>query len=611
MRDDLLYYYERELTFLRQMGAEFARAYPKVAGRLQLEPAKCEDPHVERLIEAFALLAARTHLKIDDDFSEISDALLSVVYPHYVRPIPAMTLVEFELDPDQGKLTTGFHIPRDAVLHSQLVAGAPCTFRTCFDLTLWPLSVAAAQWSTPDRLRPAIKASDAVGALRVELQCQPDASFSTLALDTLRFHIRGDDSVVYTLYELLANNCVRVIAREPGGKGRTLTLPASALQPAGFADDEGMLPYPRRSFVAYRLLQEYFTFPQKFLFFDLSGFAELRAAGFGNRVELVFLIGPFERVDRRAMLDAGVNERTIRLGCAPAVNLFARTSDPVLLTQRRHEYLLEADTRRRQSTAIYSVDDVVLVSPGSGDAIPVEPFYSFRHGDGTSARRMYWHAARRAAGWRQDNGMDVYLSFVDLSARTVHPDADVATARITCYNGDLPSRLPFGNENGDFQYEAGGPIRRIIALEKPTDVIYPPLGRAQLWRLISQLSLNYLSIVEDGRDALLEILRLHNFAESASGEKHIQGITDVRSEPAYSRVASDYGVSFARGRRVDLSFDEEQFAGSGVYLFASVLERFFGLYASVNSFSMLAARTRQRKATMRVWPPRAGWKTLL
>ena len=614
MRDALLYLYERELTFLRRMGAEFAQAYPKVAGRLQIEPSKCEDPHVERIIEAFAFLAARIHLKLDDDFSEISDALLSIVYPHYIRPIPSMTLVEFQLDPEQGKVMTGVRIPRGSQLLSRPVAGTPCKFRTAYDTMLWPIEMSAVQWTTPDRLRPAIKAPDAIAVLRIELTCYPDVSFSKLALDTLRFHLAGDSSTVYSLYELLGNNVVRILARDPAGKaagGRAIALPANALTPAGFGDDDGMLPYPRRSFVGYRMLQEYFTFPEKFLFYDLSGLSLLRTAGFGERVELLLFLSPFERADRRSMLEAGIGDRTIRLGCTPAVNLFPQTSEPILLTQRQHEYLLVPDARRRQSVSIFSVDEVLGVSPGATAPARFEPFYSYRHATNGNTPQLFWHAVRRTAGWRPDGGSDVYLSFVDLSSAPVEPDADAVTARLTCYNADLPSRLPFGSGAGDLELDGGGPIKRITAIVKPTSVVEPPLGQPQLWRLISQLSLNYLSLVEGGAEALREILRLHNFADTAAAEKQIQGLVDVSSGPAYSRVSSAHGLSFARGTRVDITLDEEQFTGGGAFLFATVLERFLGLYASINSFSILAARTTQRKDVMRVWPPRAGWKTLL
>ncbi|MBA4156455.1 MAG: type VI secretion system baseplate subunit TssF [Gemmatimonadetes bacterium] len=613
MRDDLLYYYERELTFLRRTGVEFARRYPKVASRLLLEPNKSDDPHVERLLEGFAFLAARVHLKIDDDFPEISEALLNVVYPHYTRPIPSMSLVEFQLDPEQGKLTTGLRIPRESPLYSRPVGGVPCKFRTCYDTTLWPLTVAGARWMAPHELHPPIRAAQAVAALRLELRCLPDVTFAQLELETLRLHISAEASLASSLYELLCNNCVQILVRDPtpGSKKEPVLLPPSALHPVGFGEEEGMLPFSRRSFLGYRLLQEYFTFPDKFFFLDLSGFERVRAAGFGERAEVVFLISPFERGERRAMLEAGVTADTFRLGCTPIVNLFPQTSEPVLLNQRQHEYLVIPDARRRAAIGIFSVEEVVAVTPGVAEPLRFEPLYSFRHGTDESRKRVFWSATRRPSHWRPDEGTDIFLSFVDLSARPVYPDLDAVTVRLIGYNGDLPSRLPFGDPNGDFEMPGGGPIQKIVALVKPTAVVQPPLGKPQLWRLISQLSLNYMSLIHGGAGGLQELLRLHNFADSAGGEKQIQGILEVKGSPRYSRIESEHGLTFARGHLVEIDFDEEEFAGGSVYLLASVLERFLGLYVSLNSFSMLAARTRQRKQILKEWPPRAGWKTLL
>ena len=610
MRDDLLFYYERELTYLRRMGAEFAGRYPKVASRLQLEPNKCEDPHVERLLEAFAFLAARVHLKIDDDFPEVSESLLQMVYPHHVRPIPSMSIVELEADPDQGKLTTGLKVPRGSLLYSGQVGGVPCRFQTSYDVTLWPVHVAAAEFTAPERLRPALRAPEAVAALRLVLRCAPDVRFDQLGLETLRLHLAGEGTVVHALYELLANNCVRVLARDPAGKLPPVVLPATALRPGGFGPDEAVLPEARRSFAGYRLLQEYFAFPEKFLFLDLDGFAQLRAAGYGEAVELVLLIAPFERPDRRHVLEAGVGERTIRLHCTPIVNLFRQTSEPVLLTHRQPEYRLTADVRR-PTTQIYAVEEVVGISPGSTTPLRFEPLYSYRHASERGAPQLFWSVARRPSRWRDDEGLDFYLSFTDLSARTVHPDFDAITARLTCFDGNLPSRLPFGGEGSDFELEGGGPFRRIAALVKPTAVVYPPLGKPQLWRFVSQLSLNYLSLVEGGTEALQEILRLHNVGDGTAGEKQIQSLLRVQSRPTHARVVGEHGLAFARGQRVEVELDEEQFAGAGVYLFASVLERFLGLYTSLNSFSALTAHSRQRRRPLREWAPRAGWQPLL
>ena len=613
MRDDLLHYYERELTFLRRMGAEFAQKYPKVASRLMLEPAKCEDPHVERLLEGFAFLAARVHLKLDDDLSEISEALLQVVHPHYLRPMPSMSIVAFELDPEQGKLTTGLPIPRESPLYSRPVGGTPCRFRTCYETTLWPLSVVEAQWVTPDRLRPAIKASEAVAALRLVLRCFPDVTFSKLELKALRFYLNGESALVSTLYELLCTNVVQVLVRDPapGSKHPTVMLPPTAVRPVGFAKDEGMLPYPRQSLLAHRLMQEYFTFPEKFSFIDLEGFDQVRAAGYGTEAEVVLLISPYERAERKQTLESGVTAEGFKLGCTPIINLFPQTSEPIALTQTRYETLIVPDARRRTTTEIFSVDDVTAVTPGTSEPRRFEPFYSYRHARNGGGAQVFWHISRRPAGWRTDLGTDVYVAFADATGGRAEPDVEVVTARLTCFNSDLPSRLPFGVPEGDFEMPGGGPIRRIATLVKPTPVIQPPLGKPAMWRLISQLSLNSASLVEEGAEGLQELLRLHNAGESAVGENHVQGIKELTAGPCYARLDSSHGITFARGHRVEIEFDEEYFTGGGVYLLASVLEHFLGLYCSMNSFSVLAARTRQRKQPLREWPPRAGWKPLL
>ena len=613
MRDDLLLYYERELSFMRQMGAEFAAKYPKIASRLVLEPDKCEDPHVERMIEAFSFLAARVHLKIDDEFPEITEALLSVLYPHYLRPIPSMSVAQFHVDSAQVTPETGLKLERGAVLNSRPVNGVPCKFRTTYDITFWPVEVAEADWRTPDRLQPAIRSSEAVAAVRLLLRCPGDLTFAKLSLSSLRFYLSGEGNLVHSLYELLCNNCVQIIVRDPSPKSRVqpVTLPGDALRPVGFAEDEGILPYPRRSFVGYRLLQEYFCFPQKFFFLDLSGLDRVCAAGFGGTAEVILLISPFERSDRRQMLELGVSASTFRLGCAPIVNLFKQTAEPILLDHAHFEYQVVPDVSRRNAVEVFEIADVVSSDPQSQEVVQFEPFYSFRHGSSREREQAFWRASRRPSGYRNDEGTEVYLSLVDLSSRPVQPNVNVLTVRTVCSNRDLPSRLPFGNESGDFELEGAAPLKRIVALIKPTDTLRPPVGKDSLWRLVSQLSLNYLSLVDDGREALQEILRLYNFTGSTYSERQIAGLVSLGSRRHFARVSADGGWAFARGTQVDMEFDEEQFVGGGVYLFAAVLECFLGLYVSANSFSQLRARTRQRKEILKLWPPRAGQKTLL
>jgi type VI secretion system protein ImpG len=611
VRDELLAYYERELTFLRHLGAEFAEKYPKVANRLVLEPDRCEDPHVERLLEGFAFLAARVHLRIDDDFPEISEALLSILFPHYLRPIPSMTVAEFHLDPNEGKKTAGFKIEAGSTLYSRPVGGIPCKFRTAHDLTMWPLTVSEASFRPPDQIRPEIQAPDAVAVCRLQLTCLPDVEFKMLPLSGLPFYLSGEGAVTHSLYELLFNSCTRIVIRDPRAEhpAPPIHLPASALKQVGFAEEEALLPTPRRSFAGYRLLYEYFALPERFFFIELTGLEQL--ASFGSEAEILFMIGPFERNDRYQPLELGVNAKTFRLNCSPIVNLFTQSAEPVLLDQLRYEYPVIPDLRRRGTMEIFSIDQVFSSNPETREITDYEPFYSMRHLRSQEGNKAYWHATRHAATKKGDAGSDVMISLLDLTGRRTLPDSDALTVKCTCTNRDLPSQLPFGDERGDFELEGTSMIKRIVSLRKPTPSLRPAFDRSLLWRKISHFSLNYLSLVEEGKEALQEILRLYNYSGSSYLERQIDGIRSVSSKRHFARVVTELSVSFVRGTRVEIELDEDQFVGGGAFLFASVLEHFLGMYASLNSFSQLVARTRQRKEVLREWQPRAGRKVLL
>jgi type VI secretion system protein ImpG len=628
MRDELLARYEEELRYLRRFGEEFASRYPKVASRLQLEPSRCDDPHVERLLEGFALLTARVHLKLEDDFPEVAEALLGVMAPQYLRPVPSLSIVEFEPDTDQGRLTTGLPVPRGSLLYSRAVDGTRCTFRTCYDATLWPITVHDAGWVAPQALRPSVRAGDAVGALRIELRCAPGLTFASLKnLSSLRLFLDGGEGLAATLYELLFNSCAGVLVREAGGDpgARTVTLPPSAVRPVGFADDERLLPYPAHALNAAGLLHEYFAFPHKYLFVDLAAMGDeaVRAARFGNAIEVIFLIQPFHRPERGEALATGVTRSTIRLGCAPAVNLFPRTSEHVALTQRKTAYPVVADRMRRHTTEIYSIDSVVVVTPGSPATELVAPLYALRYSADGTQPRLFWHARRGPAlppadgeaqpgdaTRRESEAGDVLLSFVDADGRLTYPERDTATARLTCHNGMLPSRLPTGPDGSDFELHGGGPIKRVTAVVRPTRVLPPPTSGSLFGRLVSQLSLNHLSLTDGDGAALRELLRLQLFGDALGAAQQIEGLVRVRGAPAYARLTSEYGIGLARGRRIEIDFDEDKFAGGNVFLFASVLERFLALYAGLNSFTALTAHTRQRRTPLRVWEPRAGCRIL-
>ena len=340
---------------------------------------------------------------------------------------------------------------------------------------------------------------------------------------------------------------------------------------------------------------------------------QLAQAGFKDRAEILFLVSRFERAERQQQLETGVSDKTVRLNCTPIVNLFPQTAEPILLSHTVFEYPIVPDVSRQDAMEIFSVDEVVSVEPASHETVEFEPFYSYRHA--TRAGQEADVLARFAAPVdppQLGSHRRLYLSLVDMSGKTIRPNVDTVTVRLTCTNGDLPSRLPFGNETGDLDLEGAAPIKRIVMLKKPASTIRPPTGRNALWRLISHLSLNYL-VAGRGRPgiaaahpAALQLSRIRRIIQ-----KQIEGITRLESERHFARVISEHGISFARGTRIHLELDEEQFVGGGVYLFASVLERFLALYVSLNSFSQLVVRTVQRREELEQWPPRAGHKILM
>jgi len=601
MDDRLLDYYERELTFIRSLGAEFARKYPKIAGRLLLEPDKCEDPHTERLIEAFALISGRIHRKIDDGFPEITESILNILYPHYVQPVPSFSVVRF--DPDAKTLSpAGYVIEKNTPLYSKPVQSIPCQFTTAYPVTLWPVEVTEAELCEPRKMM-----RRAQQAIRIRLRTFNGLSFSELAWTGLRFFLSGPPQHVFHLYELLFNHVSHIeIERErPDRPSEVLALSPEDIHPVGFGDEEHLVPYPRRSFPGYQLLFEYFCFPEKFLFFDLLGLNRLKGRQWGDTFNIwVYL-------DRIAKANLVVNAETFCLNSAPVTNLFKRIAEPIRVEHRKTEYHVIPDVRRQEATEVFSIDRVTAVPAATPErTVEFRPFYSVRHrreqdeGDG---RLAFWHHQRRPSGRKGDEGTEVFLSFADVHFKPVDPDAETLTIHVTCTNRDLPARLPFGDPAGDFDMEVAAPVHRVTCLMKPTPCRRPTLGGALQWHLISHLSLNYLSLTSGGEEPLKEILNLYNFDRSPGVRQQIDGIVSLYSEHVTRRI----GRSFCRGIEVTVTLDEQKFVGAGLYLFASVLDHFLGQYVSVNSFSQLVARTLQQKEIVKKWPPRSGNRILL
>ena len=610
MRDQLFGYYDRELQFIRRMLGSFAEKYPEVAGRLLLEPTKCEDPHVERLIETFAMMAARIQLRLDDDFSEVSDSLLGVLYPHFLAPVPSATIVQFTLDPQAAQARDGTVIERGSVLYARPVEGVRCRFTTCYETRMWPLDVAAVELA-PAPLYSALP-PEARAALRIRLRGQPGVKLEDLAVSKLAFFLDAQPALADALYRMFARDAVGVLVQR--GNAAPVLLPASAIRPMGFASDEALLDYPLESFSGFRLLQEYFAFEAKFMFVELSGLPTAKLGAHEHIDVSVLLRQPLNEISARPAAD------NLRLGCTPALNLFSHTADPVKIDQLSVEYPVVPDARAPYSYEVHSIKSVSSAVPGSLEVKTYAPFYGIRHGSTREANVAYWHAVRRQSLRNNDSGTEMFLSTVDRSFEAVQPAAEALTVRTLFSNRDLPARLPFGDP-ADFQVERHPEVTSIRALRKPTETLRPPLGGGARWRLISHLSLNHLSLADlaireqagvpdqlEALDALREILKLYVFADSAVTRQRIGALVGLRARRVIRRVGPG---AFARGIEVELRIDENAFPGGGAFLFASVLERFLGLYTSVNSFTQTVARPRQGEGILMRWAPRAGEIQLL
>lgn len=601
MDDPLLHYYERELTFIRESGAEFAEKYPKIASRLLLEPDRCEDPHTERLLEAFAFLTGRIQKKIDDAFPELTESMLQIVYPHYTRPLPAMTIVQF-IPRLQNVPPSGYRIDKFTRLFSSPVKGTKLIFTTTQSVRLLPVEIFDAAVTFPRN--PGV---DAESGIKIALKTSPKLTLDKIEWPkNLRISLNGHQQHVFKMYELILNNAVQVeiktftdnngILKQKDG----ITLSPDHIQPAGFARDEAMLPWPEQSFDGYRLLYEYFGFAEKFLYFDIKDLDCLRHMD-GNIFEINIYVNQ-KNVDR--ML---INKDTFGLYTTPAVNLFKQIGIPVRVEHRKTEYPIYHDINTKSTTEVFSIDKVIGITESGEIDQPYQPFYSLDHHQQEVDHAVYWHIRRRKSLRKGDEGMDTLLSFTDAGLAAAEPQCTTLAIHTTCTNRDLPARLAPGGLARDFTLEEECPIDGIICMMKPTRARRPKPGSRLQWRLISHLSLNYLSLVEHNGRGLKELLKLYDIHNSPVTKQQIEGIESV----TYRHVTMRIHRCFCRGIEVTVLLNENKFVGSSVFLFASVLERFLAQYVSINSFSRLVVKSIQRTQEIKAWPPRNGNRVLL
>ncbi len=620
MHPRFLEHYNRELQHIREMGAEFAAEYPKIAGRLGIEGFECADPYVERMLEGFAFLAARVQLKLDAQFPVFTQHLLDMVYPHYLAPTPSMAVVQFRPDLTEGSLGEGYSIPRDVSLRGMLGKGdqTPCEYRTAHEVTLWPLEIGEAEYLSTTGAVVAIGVPDVAGvkaAIRLRLRATAGLTFNQLALDSLPLFLRGSDEMPMHLYEQLLANAVSVVVRPtvrpiPWHE----TVDKSNIRRLGFDDHEALLPYGPQSFQGYRLLHEYFAFPQRFMFVELAGLGPAVRRCEDSEIEIVVLL---DRSDKE--IENALDANNFGLFCAPAINLFPKRADRIHLTDKNHEYHIVPDRTRPMDFEVHEVTSVI----GSGTEADSDqeflPFYAANDLTQHAQHRAYYTLHRvprllssrqRISGPRSSYvGSEAYVSLVDSSQAPYRSDLRQLALTTRCTNRDLPVMMPVGKGDTDFTLPSGGPVQSVRCLAGPTRPRPSYAEGDTAWRLISHLSLNYLSLGDtdevQGAASLRELLSLYTEGREASAQRQVEGVRSVRAEPIIRRVPGGGPAAVARGLEITVTLDEAAFEGMGEFLLGAVLEQFFAKYVSINAFTETVVKTLERGEVMR-WPARIG-----
>ena len=616
----LLRLYNDELAHLREVGAEFARDFPKIAARLGLEDAEVADPYVERLLEGFAFLSARVQLKLDAEHPRLISHLLESIYPNFLAPIPSMMIARLNVDPTDPNLSKGHPVPRGSVLQSAIPRGQDtrCEFRTAHDVTLWPLTLDDVQYFTHAPDLPVSRLPDAAGSrggVRLRLRTGGGIPVRQLGLDRLALYLSAPDEVAYRLHELALGAPLGTYVTGDGIDAAAVPVqwrPATSIRPLGFAPDEALLPESHRSFSGSRLMQELAAMPRRFLFLEIDQLADRLARIDGTSFEIVLF---FSRGD--GALEAMVDVDSVSLHCTPAINLFPKRLDRIQLGTGNWEYHVVPDRTRPMDYEIHSLQSVTGYGAGALGQQGFEPLYATYHEAPPEAPGFY--TARREPrlmSSRQKEqgprtgyiGDEVFLSLVDPRHAPYREDIRQLSVSALVTNRDLPMLLPH-NGAGVWRLDAAGPVLKVDAVHGPTrPVNRQPAGEAG-WSLVGLLTQQQLPWGDEppaqAAATLRRLLALYGPPGDAGWLRQVEGVRAVDSRSVVRRLPFTGPLSFGTGAEISLELDEHAFQGHSSFLFASVLERYFTRHAAINSFTQLSLRTTQRGLVKR-WAPRIG-----
>ena len=563
--DDLtLRYYDAEMRYLRDAAKEFAQTHPDRAAMLDLDKAGTPDPYVERLFEGFAFSMGRLREKIDDDLPELTEGLVSMLWPHYLRTIPSMSVVAFT--PELQAMKMAERVPAGLEVYSQPVGPKKtvCRYRTTRDMMLNPLSVSGVTMTTEP---------DGRSLLRLRLACSGQADWTQADLRRLSFYLAAEAPVSSHLHLMLTRRQAAVYLRL-AGQGERIRLDAW-FSPGGFGDDDGLWPKGDTVFSGYQLLLEYFTFREKFMFVHLNGLEDITPPP-GTAyldIEVVF--------SQQWPSDLPLSDDDIRLHCVPVINLFTLEADPLTITGLECEYLLRPRRLQDGHTEIYSVD-AVTGSGRTGDAQYV-PFSSFRHKGGMMRREApprYFHTrVRRGVSGLHDTWL-ILGGYQWEDDRRFEREA--ISLLITGTNGQLPRRALQSTLLDRCEQVIQTPVS-VRNLCKPTLPVYPPAEDRFHWRVLSHLGSGFLNMMSSA-EVLRGTLALYNWQEDELNSRRLDAIQRVQ----HHRIQRFEDGFLLRGLDIEVALDSSGFTGEGdLHLFGELLNRFFALYTDMNQFNQL------------------------
>jgi len=601
--EKLLPYYERELSMLRRAGAEFAGRYPKLAGNLQIRGESCADPHVERLIQASAFLNARVAKLLDDGYSHFTDALLGMLYPHYLRPIPSCSIARIDFGGAKANdISTVSVLPRGAALKALGQGATLCRFRTVYNVTVAPVVIGTVALEPYPQLPANLALPPGAGcAIRIDIASSAAGrGLAALNVPMLRVFIDGEASLRAALRDaiLMYTICACVEA-----DGQWRMLDRVPLTPAGLSSDEALLPAAPSEHAAYRLLSEYFAFPEKFDFVDIDLAALVTAAPDDcTHLTLRLLLRDVRPDTPSARILRTLTADNLLPGCTPIINLFPHAATPIRVDHASSSYPLMADGLSGNACDIYSVDSVQMVNKAEEGSVVTDffPYYSLRHGEAESRKGHYWLAQREEL---MAPGHEYSLTLVDRDFSPIHAEGGTASVRLSCTNRNLPHGLPYGRASGDLTTENAIGNFPIRMLRRPT-LSYR--SSADNWGLIAHLALNHRSLTQEGLPALTAMLRLYAQQDSTVSQRLIDGVTALSHHPATAWIRQTQGNAWLRGIEVHVSLDEEAYAGVGIHAFAQILDQLFALHVHLNSFTRLVVFSHLNGKELLRCPPRNG-----